>query len=222
MNSTQRITAVFAATGLEALAQMAFTGLWRAGQPGLRPDDQLVNMTTVMEGRFRKCNIRIILVVLVLTSALISCGEDSCECPTPNPIEYTSVVFYYKDHPYCYSSTAGLEVELYVGDELIGYWHYGSNPADPNLDYPNSQPFPVELGSALNLEFRYWDKSGHEMRDTANLIMDDEDCTYVSFFADIENPCLGAELCDSCIVFEIDENMKCEGADSIYVAVVTN
>ena len=161
---------------------------------------------------------KFILLLIVFSSTIISCGEENCECPIPEIIEYTNVIFYCKEHPDCVDDEYDLYVRLYANGEFIDSWFFGYGSADPNLEYPASLPFQVELNSTLEVYFDYENKSTTIDYERFNIVMDAKYCTYISFFAGISNPCFGDELCDSSIVYEIAERMKCEGADSLYIA----
>ena len=158
-----------------------------------------------------------LVFLLTLGTIFISCGEENCECPAPEVVEYTTVLLYCKEHPDCVSQEYDLIVHLFIDDEYFNTWEFFFPSADPNSEYPVSIPFQVKKNARLGVRFNYENKSFQIRYDRFEIPLDAMYCTYISFFAGTSNPCLSDETCDSSAVYDADERMWCDGADSIYV-----
>ena len=170
-----------------------------------------------------KVSLFIVFTVCTLIAIIQSCDSDNgvkapCE---PESQQSTYIVLYYKDHPSCFHFNYDLEVELDDGVNFR-YWMPGII-GDPNIDYPNSPPLAVNRNQGVDVRFTYSDKNPQIGPTTGSFTVNTEDhpVIYISFFADTTSPCgMFGEMCDSLVAFEIDEVMKCEGADSIFVSWV--
>ncbi len=95
--------------------------------------------------------------------------------------------------------------------------------SDPNLEYPNSPPLAFNRNGEVDVRFTYIDKNPQigPTEGSFTIHTENHSVIYISFSADTTSPCdIFGEECDSLVAFEIDEDMKCEGADSIFVSWV--
>jgi hypothetical protein len=160
-----------------------------------------------------------IFFLFVLGTISVSCTDENCECPNPDAVEYTYVFLYYKDHPDCVSREYYLDVHLSVDGEYFETWEFVFGSADPNSDYPVSIPFPVKKNGRLGVSFVYGSKSFQIRYDKFEIPLEATYATYISFFIGASDTCLGEEIFDRCVVYDVEERMECEGADSVYVAI---
>ena len=212
---------MFAAAGLRPFAEMAFVpsaARAPAAPTGLgRPPRKHSKCYMSLFGGVLDRIIFTIVLLITLGTTVISCGEENCECPAPEAIEYTTVLLYCKEHPDCVSQQYDLIVHLSVDDEYLDTWESFVGSADPNSEYPVSIPFQVKKNSIMGVSFSYENKSFQIRYDGFEIPLDAMYCTYISFFAGTSDPCQGNETCDSCLVYDIDDRMLCDGADSIFV-----
>ncbi len=222
MDSTHRITAVFAAAGLRPFAEIAFVTS-AAGRPPRQPG--LAARTATSRTRPMLCAIdrrtnmnRIILMTVLCVAFFCACSDDSDrQLDICNPRHIEALLFMQND-PRCFDIHADIQFTVsdgnteYVLLELLF-------DRGPPYNIPFSEIMTFACVESLQVDFMcYSDESWRRSEGTIKIPVPCYEFVYISVYADTIHPLSIIKNYDGYIAFELGDNFKCTEVESLYFA----